>query len=224
MRLVVALLCVVGITGCVSTRNAQIENGTAAALRGKVVATTDRPRAGFFPMTPGKAVFGLIGAAAEIEAGKTIVAENDIKDPAPIVDHTLLLAAQKQYGIVPATTPPVHIDTTDVVKLAQAAAGADVLFDVQGVAATFRYLPTKWGKYVVESSYKFRIIDVHARKLIAEGFCAKSTKDEPVPPSYDELLADKATRLKSILDSQRDACTNQFATQVLNLPGQLAAL
>jgi uncharacterized protein YceK len=223
MRLVVVALCVLSVSGCVSTRTAQIENEKAAALRGKVVAMTDRPRAGFVAMTPGKAMFALIGAAAMIEAGKTIVKENDIPDAAPIVDHALLLAAQEHYGAISATTPPVQIDTTDVGKLADAAKGADVLFDVQGVGAQFRYLPLNFGKYVVDSSYKFRIIDVHARKLIAEGFCAQSTKDDPTPPSRDELLADKAARLKAILNAQRDQCTNQFATQVLSLPGQPTA-
>jgi hypothetical protein len=117
----------------------------------------------------------------------------------------------------------VHIDTTDISKLAEAAHGADILFDVQGVGVQFRYLPLNFGKYVVDSSFKFRIVDVNARKMIAEGFCAQSTKDDPNPPSHDELLADKAARLKAILVAQREQCTNQFATQVLSLPGNAAA-
>jgi hypothetical protein len=223
MRLVVAALCVLCITGCVSTRTAQIENEKAAALRGKVVALTDRPRAGFVAMTPGKAAFAMIGAALMIEAGKAIVQENDIPDAAPIVDHALLIAAQEHYGAVPATTVPVQIDTTDVIKLADAAKGADILFDVQGVGSQFRYKPLNFSWYIVDSKYKFRIIDVHARKLIAEGFCFQSTKDDPTPLSHDELLADKAARLKAILNAQRDQCTNQFANQVLSLPVQPAA-
>jgi hypothetical protein len=223
MRFLVAGLSVLCVTGCVSTRTAQIENETVNALRGKTVATTDRPRAGLMAMTRGKAYFGVLGVAAMVEAGQSIIKENDIQDPAPIVNHALLLAAEKQYGVVAATTAPVHIDTTDVSKLVEAANGADVLFDVQQVGAGFRYLPFKYGQYVVESSFKFRIIDVHARKLIAEGFCAQSTKDEPTHPSDDELLADKAARLKATFNAQREQCTNQFATQVLSLPGQLAA-
>ena len=223
MRLIIAAACVLLVTGCVSTRTAQIDNATATALRGKVVALTDRPRAGFVAMTPGKAMFAMIGAAAMIQAGQTIVRENEIPDAAPIVDNALLLAAQKHYGAVRATTAPVQIDTTDVNKLADAAKGADILFDVQGVGAQFRYQPLHIGKYIVDSSYKFRIVDVHARKLIAEGFCAQSTKDDPTPPSHDELLADKAARLKAILKTQHEQCTDQFATQVLSLPVQTAA-
>jgi hypothetical protein len=120
------IVCVLCITGCVSTRTAQIESEKATALRGKVVALTDRPRAGFVAMTPGKAAFAMIGAALMIEAGKAIVQENDIPDAAPIVDHALLIAAQEHYGAVPATTVPVQIDTTDVIKLADAAKGADI--------------------------------------------------------------------------------------------------
>jgi len=173
-------------------------------------------------MTRGKAYFGAIGVAAMVEAGKNVVAENDIEDPAPQVSRSLLLAAQKQYGAVPASSP-VQIDTTDVPKLAQAAAGADVLFDVQEVAVAYQYMPLKYGQYMVRSSFKFRVVDIHAGTLIAEGFCAQSTQDEPEHPSVDELLAEKAALLKRVLNTQRDQCTNQFATQVLNLPAQLAA-
>src|SRR5690348_8238990 len=104
MRFVVTALCVFCLAGCVSTRTAQIESNKAAALRGKVVATTLRPRAGLMAMTRGKAYFGVIGVAAMVEAGKAVVAENDIEDPAPLVSHSLLLAVQKQYGAVPATS------------------------------------------------------------------------------------------------------------------------
>ncbi len=223
MRLAAILLCSLCLTACVSSRTAQIENEKSAAMRGKVVATTDRPRAGLVAMTPGKAMFGMIGAAAMIEAGNMILDENNIRDPAPLVNRALLTAAQKQFGVVPATTAPVHIDTTDVNKLAAAAGSADILFDVQNVGRGFRYMGFKFGSYAVESSYKFRIIDVRAKKMIAEGFCFQSTKDDPNPPSHDELLADKATRLKAILDAQQDVCTNQFATQVLNLPVKSAS-
>ena len=223
MRVLIAVLCLLCLAGCVSTRTTHLENQRAAELRGKVVALTDRPRAGFVAMTAGKAMFGMLGAAAMIEAGKEIVTENDIPDPAPAVDQALMLAAQKEYGILPATIAPVKIDTTDISKLAAAAHGADVLFDVQGVAAQFRYLPMQWGKYVVETSYKFRIIDVRAQKMIAEGFCFQSTKDEPTHPTRDELLADKAAQLKGILNAQREQCTHQFASQVLSLPDQPAS-
>jgi len=56
--------------GCVSTRTTQVDSRTSA-WRGKSVALTNRPPAGFAPVTAGKMMFGLIGAAAMVEAGRT---------------------------------------------------------------------------------------------------------------------------------------------------------
>lgn len=217
MRTVVAIVCVVFLAGCVSTKTAQIGNGKAATLRGKAVAITDRPRAGLVAMTRGYGMLGVVGAGVMIAHGENIIKDNNIQDPAPQMNHALVLAAQSQYGIVPVSTAPVRVDTTDLVQLAQAAGGADVLFDVQQTARQFRYRPFSAG-YIVDSAFKFRIIDVHSRTMIAEGFCYQSTKDDPARPSDDDLLANDAALLKQTLDAQRDKCRSQFEAQVLNIP------
>jgi len=222
MRTLIGLLCVVFLAGCVSTKTAQIENGKAAALRGKAVAITDRPRAGLIAMTRGYGMLGAVGVGVMVAHGENIIKDNDIQDPAPQINHALLLAAQSQYGIVPVSTPPAHVDTTDVVQLAQAAGGADVLFDVQETIRQFRYRPFSAG-YIVDSGFKFRIIDVHSRTMIAEGFCSQSTKDDPARPSDDDLLANGAAMLKQTLDAQRDRCRSQFEAQVLNIRSSQAA-
>ncbi len=97
-----------------------------------------------------------------------------------------------------------------------------MLFDVQETARQFRYRPFSPG-YIVDSAFKFRIIDVHSRTMIAEGFCFQSTKDDPARPSDDDLLANGAAMLKQTLDAQRDRCREQFEAQVLNLPRAQAA-
>ncbi|TLY65930.1 MAG: hypothetical protein E6K46_12920, partial [Gammaproteobacteria bacterium] len=83
--------------GCVSTRTTQVDSRTSA-WRGKSVTLTNRPPAGFAPVTAGKMMFGLIGAAAMVEAGRKLVAENSLEDPAPIVARSLQQAAMDHYG------------------------------------------------------------------------------------------------------------------------------
>ena len=109
------------------------------------------------------------------------------------------------------------MDTTDLNKLAHAAKGADLLLDVQSLGSQFRYFPTDWSHYAVDSSFKVRLIDVHSGLLIAEGFCRQTTQKDPSPPTKDELLADGAARLKSILVSQREACSEQLKKNVLGI-------
>jgi len=50
-----------------------------------------------------QAAFAWIGAVAMIEAGNTIVKENDVQDPAPVLAQGLLSEAQSRYGVVPST-------------------------------------------------------------------------------------------------------------------------
>jgi len=145
---------------------------------------------------------------------QVLVEENGIEDPAPHLARDLLVVAEKQYAVVAATTPPVKIDTTDIAQLAHAAAGADILLDVQGVAIDFRYLPVQWGHYVVDTSYKLRIIDVANSSLIAEGFCRQSLPETDAK-TKDELLANKAALLKSTIDKQRDKCLDELKQKVL---------
>jgi len=202
------------LAGCVSTKTVELPLERQSKWQGKTVALTDRPRAGFVAMTAGKAAFAVIGVAAMVSAGKTIVEENGIEDPAPHLARDLLVVAEKQYAVVAATTPPVKIDTTDIAQLAHAAAGADILLDVQGVAIDFRYLPVQWGHYVVDTSYKLRIIDVANSSLIAEGFCRQSLPETDAK-TKDELLANKAALLKSTIDKQRDKCLDELKQKVL---------
>ena len=217
--LAAALTSFVTLTGCVSTKTTEAPAEQLSKWQGKTVALSDRPRAGFAPMTAGKAMLGLLGTAALIEAGKTIVAENGIEDPAPVLARELLAAGEKKYGVVPASIPPVKVDTGDVAQLAKAAKGADILLDVQNVGFGWIYHSTDWGHYRVITSYKLRIVDVAKSVLIAEGFCARKSEDSEMK-TKDELLADHAALLKTTINDQRDACRKDLGKQVLALTGE----
>jgi hypothetical protein len=205
------------LAGCVSTRNATVSNERTKDWPFKTIAVTTRPRPDFVAMTAGKATFALVGAVAMIEAGNTIVKDNEVDDPAPVLAQSLLKAAETYYGVTPATNASVPIDTTDVPKLAHAAGGADLLLDVQSMGNQFRYFPTDWSHYAVDSAFKVRLIDVRAGSLLAEGFCRQTTQKDPSPPTKGELLADRAARLKSILATQRDACLQELKKDVLGI-------
>ena len=202
--------------GCVSTRTTQVDSRTSA-WRGKSVALTNRPPAGFAPVTAGKMMFGLIGAAAMVEAGRKLVAENSLEDPAPIVARSLQQAAMDHYGTVASANPPASIDETDILKLAQAARGADLLFDVQVTGWGFAYKPSLT-HYFVLLGVKLRVIDVPNKALIAEGFCSRNDKDAKGLPTYDQLLAEHGALLKSKLKADTDACIEEFKQKVLNIP------
>ncbi len=205
------------LAGCVSTRNASLSADHTKVLQGKTIALSTRPRADFVAMTAGKAAFALVGAVAMIEAGNAIVKNNGIDDPTTLLGQSLLSEAEVRYGVVTATPPSVAIDTTDLAKMAHTAGNADLLLDVQSLGSQFRYFPTDWSHYAVDSAFKVRLLDVHSESLIAEGFCRQTTQKDPAPPTKDELLADNAARLKAILATQRDACLQQLKKDVFGV-------
>jgi hypothetical protein len=209
------LFAVVLLAGCVSTRNASVSDERSRDWRGKGVVWRARPRADFVASTAGKAAFALLGVAAMISAGNEIMQKNGIEDPVPILGEDLLAAAQEHYGVIAATPARVSIDTTDIGRMAHAAKGADLLLDVHSLGSQFRYFPTDWSHYAVDSTFKVLLIDVPKGSLIAEGFCRQTTQKDPSPPTKDELLADGAARLKAILTSQREACLEQLKKDVL---------
>jgi hypothetical protein len=211
------LLGLLILGGCVSTRNASLTEDRTRGLQGKTIALSTRPRADFVAMTAGKAAFALVGAVAMIEAGNAIVKDNGIDDPTTLLGQNLISEAEVRYGVVAATPPSVAIDTTDLAKMAHTAGYADLLLDVQSLGGQFRYFPTDWSHYAVDSAFKVRLLDVHSAALIAEGFCRQTTQKDASPPTKDELLADHAARLKAILAAQRDACLQQLKKDVFGV-------
>lgn len=199
------LLC-----GCISAPKSAVGTADVSSWRGKTVALTDRPRAGFVAATPAKAMFAMIGAAAAIAAGGSIVKENGIEDPAPRVAREILEAAQQRYGVVPSSIAPIKIDTTDTKALAKAAQGADLLVDVQLTGQTLSYYPTVWNHYWVLEGFVLRVIDVHTGKLLGGGSCVQNSNKDSNPPTYDQILDNHAELLKAMLSKETNACREQL--------------
>lgn len=212
------ILCLVvclSTGGCISQKTVAVDDTNQ--FQRKTVALTARPRAAFTAGTAGKAMFGLLGAAAMAEAGSAIVQENGIANPATAVGDELLAAAEKHYGVVKASMASIPIKSTDPAELAAAATGADFVLDVEDNGQSFFYYPTSWTHYWVATNINVRVVDVHKSKLIAEGHCAVNSQQDPNPPTKDELLANKAARLKSLLDSQAAECAGKFKREVLKI-------
>ena len=81
-RLMVLVAGLVTFAGCVSTKIVPLQQARMASLQGKTLTVAKREKPSFGAMTAGKAAFGMIGAAAMIAKGNSIVQENNIEDPA----------------------------------------------------------------------------------------------------------------------------------------------
>jgi hypothetical protein len=220
-------LGLIGVALTVSTAVAapdalQSAAGVAKAWEGKTVVLTIRPRARFMSWNPLQSPLGLLAGAAAFAAGTRLVDENGIENPAPYIAKALFDAAEAHYGVTMAPVTPVSIDSTDPALIARKARGADLVFDVQPLRGSLEPLLTQVGRYFVTSDVTFRVIDVASAKVIGTSTCVRTSQRDPELPTKAELLADRAARLKGILDAQRDFCLEFFEIQVLGLAGFLS--
>lgn len=211
------LLLPIVAAGCASGPQVTVNDDVATGWRGKTVILTERPRADFVPMSAGHAAFAMLGAVVAIQQGKQLVAENGIEDPAPHIARDLLELAKLQRGLLPSDLPPAKLNTTDVAQIASAGAGADLVLDVEPLEGGFHYFAMDWTHYWVRSGFVIRIVDVKTSAVVAGATCRRDSRDDPKPPTNDELMANRAERLKQVLASQRDACRDEFATTVLRI-------
>ena len=202
--------------GCVSVQQIPMDASSTDAIRGKEVVLAERERPDFTAMTADKAAFGLIGAAAMTSAGNDIVKKHGIEDPAVYIGEALAAELGSRYSVrrSPKGAPVLSDDAAD---LAKAASGADLALDVRTLGWAFAYFPTSWTRYRVIYNARLRLIHTKTGKVLAEGLCARAPEQTAASPSYDELLANGAERLKQELRAAAEHCVNEFKTKTLAL-------
>ena len=210
------LAVVVGLTmvGCVSVNHIPMTPEIANGIKYKEVVTGKREKPDFAAITAGKAMFAMIGAVAMISAGNEIVVNNNVEDPAIYIVEKLSADLSAKYG-TKVSTKSVTITDDDVQAASKNNPGVDVILDIRTINWSFAYFPTTWDKYRVMYSARLRLIDVKDEKVIAEGFCSRVPDQTPSSPTYEELLANNAERLKRELKEAADFCIGDFKTKVL---------
>jgi hypothetical protein len=212
----VVAISVVTISGCASYSSQVIDSKTEDSIRNQTVVITTRKKPDFAASTAGNAILGgLFGSAVMIIAGNALVEENSIPDPADAIAKGLAKAFEATYGTRLIDTPiPVNsgepADIADAVKSA-----ASFVVDVQTTDWGFIYFPTDWTHYRIIYTAKARLIDVAGKSVVAEGYCMQNPKDNEDAPTYDELLANKASLLKGKLALIADECVGRIRDQML---------
>ena len=188
---------------------------------GKTVVLTAHPPAHFMSFTRPMVSMGVLGIAAAAVQGKEIIEQNHIENPALQLVKALFDAAKTAYDLKAAS--PLPVDSTDAASVARVARGADLVFDVHPLSWSLepRLMRNPWQKhhYYVTQEIQFRVIDVASARILRDGKCVRTTQTQADPlPTRDELLADHAKGLRSVLDAQRDFCIEYFEITVLGLP------
>lgn len=207
------------LSACVSVSHKPMTKETSAQLHTKKVAASSYATPDFAAMTPAKAAFGLIGAAAMIAEGNNIVKTNGIEDPAVSISNQLLRIAKdkRSIAVVPPPKPNLVAQSDDVQALIATYPNVDYVLDVKTLNWLLSYYPTNWTGYRVTYSARVRVIETAGKTVAAETLCTAIEGDDAKPPSYDDLLANQAALLKSYLDKAAARCADKVATELLQL-------
>jgi hypothetical protein len=209
------------LTGCVSTATKTIDAQASSAVRNQSVVASVRAKPDFAAMTAVNVQFGLLGAAWMISEGNKIIAAHKVPDPANAISAALSGAMQSSQGIQ-LVEPALKIDSEDPTRIADLAKGkARYVLDVRTLTWQMLHFPFDWTHYQVMYTAKARLIDVDARNVVAEAFCKYAPESSANAPSYDQMLARSAARLKAALASAAEACAGSLGRDMLALQGPI---
>lgn len=214
-KAVVLAATVLSLAGCTTIRNQPIDQKASEAIKGQTVTYAKRDaKPDFVAMTAGKAAFALVGAALMISEGNQIISSNDVPDPAVSIASELAQALEGTHQVKVMSAVTVNGDAAD---LSASTAGAKYVIDVETINWLFAYFPTDWTHYRVLYTGKARLIDTSTKQVVAEGACSRNPEQAAGAPTYDELLADNAKRLKSELATAASECVALLKRDMLKL-------
>lgn len=201
--------------GCAETEVAIPPADVVTKFQGQPLTIVARTTPNFTFTTPGRAAFegGPLGKPYTAD-DTTLLRDNGVEDPAVAMAARLATTlAVRMHTTGPALLP--NQTSSDAATLARAAGGRGAVLDVQTAEWTILYFPFDWTHYRLVYSGRARLIDGISGKVLSEGPCSYGTRDDPDPPSYDEVLANSAAWLKAKLAQLQERCVSTYETALL---------
>lgn len=214
------------LSACVSTKTVPIEPSTVAAMNGQTISYTDWPAPPFSATrSSGVAVgalFGAVGGAAmairAINEGNTLIKVNEVVDPADTIARSLTSALASSASAT-VGAPVTTARSGKAADIAAASPSARYVVNVQTLGWGTLYYLSDLSRYGVIYQARMQVIDTTTQTVVAEATCIQrpAKEDAATAPTYDELVADHAAKLKALLAKASEACTAKFRTEALKL-------
>ena len=230
MRSFLLAAAVISVAACAGLQS-QLTAEAAANLKDHRLATAVRrtpPLTGSIPNLSAPALGGLTGgltaASAVSDAGERMVRENEIADPAFTIARELGNTLLRRYGLRPSPVVLAAVDD-DPTRISAVDPTADLVLDVWTDAWGLEPFDFNDPRYKVGYRVNLRLIDAKVVRpidgksgaVIAEGTCTHLSEDTPRAPTYDQLLADHADRLKNELAAAARFCVKDFRSKILSV-------
>lgn len=205
------------LTACVSTQKVPLSPAQSGSLRGQTVVASQHARPAFAAITPGKAAFGMVGAAAMIAEGNSQIRNNQVADPAEQISHQLAATLASKLGMRVVGHGGHVTSGEQAAVVAREHPQARYVVDVRTINWSCVYYPFGWGSYRVIYSAKLRLIDTQTAAVLCEGFFARVPNDQSKAFSYDALMNHNAAGLKGELAIAAQEAITFFTREILKL-------
>lgn len=219
---IIILIFVVGVLGCASINQMPLEKDSLLGL-GKEVVVVKRAMPDFKAVQSvmAAALFGPLGTLAsspsQYEAGNSLIKQNGISDPAYGISDVLARSMETKYQVRYKGVGSAVVNSDEVSSIANAYKDTPLALDVKTTYWAFAPLPFDFGKYRVVYQARLRLVDTKNTKVIAEGTCSSVPEKTDVAPTYEQLVADGASRIKSELEKASQYCALDFSSKYLGM-------
>lgn len=224
MKKIIALCAFLAASPCFAKKEIKpLPLETAPKLQGKTMVVTRHKVPSFSAFSPGAATFGVLGALGAIGEGNRLIRENEVADPADIIEQQLIILLEKHYGLQAIPTQNRVIDVEKPKAIAATQSNVDYVLDVRSTGWMHSYDPKRWGEFWVAYSAQARLIDAKDGKLISDVGCISNTQKQPNSPSKKSLWENNALLMKNVTTMMGWVCARiiangEFHIAVENLP------
>jgi len=202
-----------------------LSKDSASVIDGKSCEISNPKTPDFYAQTTAKAWLPpVIGIAASFSAGREIVAENGIEDPAVFVSQEISKLLQEHFNVRVLPKSDLISENNDTDTLCKTYSQGDFLLDVRTAGWSFGTgagsNPALSAQYVVSFFMHLKIVDVKSKQVLTEEiFIYPNTKstDTHKTFSYDELMDNQAVGIKKELRKGAEEAVMFFREKSFNL-------
>ena len=218
---VVSAVSILVLSGC-ATAPMTLSEQDSSAIAGQKLTVIHYEPDPFLPMTNTKGAFAVLGVAAAVAEGKTLVKEKGLTDPAIAIKQDLASNLAQRYHFSDVTfvsdTQPYESDPKAVSTMT---GNQGVILDVRTFGWGTQYYPFKT-QYKVNYFAQARLINASEGRLISTERCVINQPYSETAPTYDQLMANNAALLKQKLAEAKAECVHQFTAKMGSGAAQVA--
>jgi len=148
--------------------------------------------------------------------GLQLMGENDIQDPLISIQDKLInqLTEQGQIQNLVTGKSPVPWDKTKVEDIRNQFGDGLYLQLIPG-QWTIIYYVADWSRYHMYYGVRAQLIDTNNDQVLWSSYCQANQDDGKNAPNMEELMANKAERIKVWMEDATDQCAQQLTDKFL---------